>query len=261
MAKRLEGLYDIHCHLVPYVDDGADTLEVSKALLKEEYKQGVRHITITSHYRKDMFDTPRDELVSQFRRLGLWALKDPVLKNVELGLSREYFCDKRLEKLLLDTNRTRVCDPALLPFGKERPVLLIEFTTGHLEYETMEYFVSLVTRLGWIPMIAHVERYRPVQKDPFTVISALKKAGAVIQNNAAAVLGDEGKHSKKLTNELIEKGFTDIVASDAHHIDYRRPNLARAYEYLTKKYGIERAQSLLITMPDYLMHGPYQEEK
>ena len=65
----MRGLFDIHCHLVPYVDDGARDMDEAIKMLKMEYRQGVRYIIVTPHFRRDMFETPMEQILKQFLRL------------------------------------------------------------------------------------------------------------------------------------------------------------------------------------------------
>ena len=63
----MKGLYDIHTHIIPHVDDGADTIEITKKILQMEYNDGVRTIFATSHFRRRMFETPMEKIRQQKR--------------------------------------------------------------------------------------------------------------------------------------------------------------------------------------------------
>ena len=65
----MHGLFDVHCHLIPYVDDGARNMEEAVRMLKMEYSQGVRYIIVTPHYRRGMFETPMEKVLSYFLKL------------------------------------------------------------------------------------------------------------------------------------------------------------------------------------------------
>ena len=92
-------LSDIHCHLVPYVDDGAADIEDALELIKDEYSQGVRHIVMTPHLRNSMFDTKVSDVKDQFEELK-HIIQENDLKDLSVYLSREYHCDSRLKALL-----------------------------------------------------------------------------------------------------------------------------------------------------------------
>ena len=88
------GLADIHCHIVPFVDDGADDMETAKELIREEYLQGVRTLVMTTHLRKGMFDTPIYKVRKHFEQLVEWV-SSTEMREMRLFLSREYYCDGR----------------------------------------------------------------------------------------------------------------------------------------------------------------------
>ena len=83
-------LYDLHCHIVPYVDDGAEDLEEAKKLIKEEYSQGVRFIAMTVHLRNGMFDTSINKVRKHFDELNEWLLETN-MTDLEICFSREYY--------------------------------------------------------------------------------------------------------------------------------------------------------------------------
>ena len=72
----MKDLFDVHCHMVPGVDDGASDLEESLAMLKMEYRDGVRNIIVTPHYRRRMFETPAKKVHEQFQKLQEAAKKE-----------------------------------------------------------------------------------------------------------------------------------------------------------------------------------------
>ena len=86
----MHGLFDIHCHLIPYVDDGARNMEEAVRMLKMEYSQGVRYIIVTPHYRKGMFETPMEKILEQFLQLRELGKKI----GVQLFLGCEYHVEE-----------------------------------------------------------------------------------------------------------------------------------------------------------------------
>ena len=84
-------MVDIHCHLLPYVDDGAEDLDEAVELLEEQHKQGVTTICFTPHLRTDMFESPDEKIIRQFERLDRIQRENGF--GMSLYLSREYHCD------------------------------------------------------------------------------------------------------------------------------------------------------------------------
>ena len=226
-------LADIHCHIVPYVDDGAAVLEEAIALLESQYLQGVRIVCATPHLRAGMFESSDEEIIRQFKRLKEMASEK--FPDLSLFLSREYHCDKLLRDKLISND--------LLPLGDG---LLIEFSSRHTEKQIHEY-IRLVKDRGLVPVIAHVERYPVI--DSKAAVKALKELGARIQVNAGSVLGREGFRKRLFVRSLLKEKLVDVVASDCHDTENRPCELQAAYEWIRKKCGASYASDVLYRKP------------
>lgn len=255
-------LSDIHCHLVPYVDDGAADIEDALELIKDEYSQGVRHIIMTPHLRNNMFDTKVSDVKDHFLELKELVLKNE-LSDLNIYLSREYHCDERLMALLdgyyvgkneviFDNNKY---DPEeeILPFGKSRCILL-EFSSNQYQRDELYDFTEIAFKCGLTPVIAHAERYRAVQKRP-EIVETLRKEGVYIQVNADALLGNDAKERVDTARKLVSAGYADIVASDAHDPEFRKPALKKCYGYLKRKIGKEKTDMLMNNTAVKLLEG------
>lgn len=250
--RQNEDIADIHSHLIPFVDDGASDIEDSKRLILEEHKQGVRLLVLTPHLRDGCFDTPIDVIQKHFDELKKWVSESDI-KSLALYLSREYHCDKRFEALLdgyASESKSIVFEgreyeplKEILPFGVGRCILL-EFSIGLRNVEEMECFVRKTVSIGFTPVIAHAERYPVVQKDVH-VLDEIKALGACVQINADSLLGLESKENCSSARKLAVEGIADIVASDAHDLDQRKPRVEKCYRYLKRRVGEEKAAALM----------------
>jgi protein-tyrosine phosphatase len=236
------GLADIHCHLMPYVDDGAYDRDECLELLKMEAAQGVRTICLTPHLRADMFESTDEMILEHF------AMVRELVQEAELPLklyhSREYHFDRVFRK--------RLASGQLRPLG-EGNYLLVEFNGRHSAEEMLEA-VAMVRSAGWQPLIAHVERYTPVHQD-WTFADALMRSGACLQINAGSVLGREGLRQRLLCKKLLQKGLVHVIGSDAHDASVRKPELDACAQVLEKKYGRSLARELLCTNPLAILQG------
>ena len=240
--SALTGLVDLHCHLMPFVDDGAYDEEESLALLRMEAEQGVRTICLTPHLRAEMFETSDEEILRHFE------LVCNLVREAELPLklyhSREYHYDRILRRRLVERH--------LRPLG-EGSTILLEFGGKHSDTEILDA-VKLVRRMNYTPLIAHVERTQPVQKD-WNFAHTLRESGALLQINAGSVLGREGLRQKLLCRKLLQQDLPSVVASDAHDLKIRAPELDRCAGYLEEKYGKARALRLLCSTPRAILEG------
>lgn len=259
--KQIPALADLHCHLIPYVDDGASDMDDSKRLINEEYNQGVRHIVMTAHLRYGYFDTPVYLVGRQFDQLKLWIKEN--FTDLKVEYSREYYCDDRLLTLLdgygkntkevAYDNKIYCPQNEIIPFGTNKCILL-EFSSNRIQKELIIAAVNKTFIAGLTPVIAHVERYPIIQKHPEFIQKCID-AGAYIQVNADSIIGLENKIRCQTARELINMGAVDVVSSDAHDPLIRKPNLLKCYKYLKSKYGAYEADKLMHDNIYYLLEG------
>lgn len=124
-------------------------------------------------------------------------------------------------------------------------VLLTEFSSAHSREEILDA-VAEIHRHQYMPLIAHAERYAFVDED---FAAALRAAGALIQVNADAVLGYDGRYAKRLVWAMLKNDTVDVIASDAHDSAFRPPRMKACYERIAKKLGSEAAEQLLHKNP------------
>ena len=229
-------LADIHCHILPYVDDGAEHLEEMEELLSEQARQGVRVVCATPHLREGMFNASDEEIRQQYRRARSYVREQRL--PIYLCLSREYYCDKRFLAL--------VEEGRVLPMGREK-TLLVEFSGRH-SAETIVRSLEKVMGAGYRPLAAHVERYPAVQAEP-ELVQRMRELGAKIQMNAGSVLGREGWRQKRLSWELLRRGMVDVVASDAHGPQHRPVELGECAHKIEHKLGEAYARKVLWETP------------
>ncbi len=235
------GLADIHCHVLPYVDDGAAVFDESLTLIDMQYEQGIRTICATPHLRKGMFETSDEEIKHQFDRLQKEeALRHPDLK---LYLSREYHADD----LFFD----RMAKYRELPLG-EGGTLLVEFSS-RFDLNKMLDCMLLVMGRGYIPLIAHIERY-PAAASP-DAVKFLIDRGAMIQINAGSLLGEEGFWKARQVRKLVHARLVHVVASDAHDSVERPPRMKEAYDWISKKVSASYAEEVMHTNPLKILTG------
>ncbi|MGL5694711.1 MAG: tyrosine-protein phosphatase, partial [Peptostreptococcaceae bacterium] len=146
--------------------------------------------------------------------------------------------------------------------------LLIEFSPMNLPKNLADVVYEIKLK-GYIPVLAHVERYNTVIENPNVIYDCIKE-GALIQVNASSILGKHGKEIKKTTEILLDNNMVHIVASDAHGSERRRPQLKEAYEYVKSNYSKEVAntlfkhnQSLIIANEDIIIPiaSRYEEKR
>lgn len=232
----MKHLFDIHCHIVPAVDDGAATLEESLDMLRMEQRDGVDNIIITPHYRKRMFETSAEKVHEQFLRLKEAA--GTALPELKLYLGCELHSNMELEELLEERKYTTMAGSSYV---------LLEFS----ERDSQKYIrdrVHCVMSCGYEPILAHVERYDAVRGD-LNFAYELAAMGAKIQVNAGSIIGEYGRKPKKFCRSLMRENLLGFVGSDAHNTSDRAPNIGICAGYVAKKMGEEYARRIFHDNP------------
>ena len=192
---------DMHSHLVPSVDDGADSLETSLNMIKGLVGLGYKKIITTPHIRPDYFPNTPEVILAGFKLLKKEVVAAGL--EVELECAAEYFVDFDFNKVIEGGG--------LLTFSDNH--LLIEIST----YSPPPNFFDLLFQIklkGYQPIIAHPERYVYYQLNDFR---RLKDFGCLLQVNTMSLAGHYGKPIKELAFKLIKADLVDLMGTDMHH--------------------------------------------
>ena len=233
---EVQGIFDMHCHIVPFVDDGAEDMKEALAMLKEEYLQGVRGIIVTPHFRLGMFETSFEEVKKHFELLKIYA------GNIGEDLKIYLGCEFHVNRYMLSILREKAAGTMA---GSR--YILAEFSERD-EFSYIKETVRLLRAEGYRPILAHVERYRCLVNKPETV-EELLEMGAMIQVNADSVIGKEGIRIKHFCRKLLKWEVVDFVGSDCHGTARRRCRIGEAYELIRKIYGEEYADYIFKQNP------------
>lgn len=242
-------MIDIHSHIVFDVDDGPKTIEDSRALLEESYRQGVRTIISTSHRRKGMFETPEAKIEENFKQVQ--ELAKEIADDLTILYGAEiYYTSDILDKL----------EQEKIPRLADSQYALIEFSMI-TPYKEIHTALSNVLRLGVTPVVAHIERYHCLENDEKKVRDLINM-GCYTQINSSSVLkpklfGDTYKFMKKRAQFFLEKDLVHFVASDMHNLDPRPPYMQEAYQIISKKYGESHAEQLFRKNQELLLRSEY----
>lgn len=235
----MNGLTDLHCHILPGVDDGASAAKEMKEMLRMEYEQGVRRIIFTPHYRREMFETPTKEIRKRFLKVKKVLEESGIDLKVYLG--RECYASSKLVDMI---NEDRYL------FMNGTRFILVEFPYKQTFQKIRNQVYDLLAE-GAVPILAHVERYSSLVENPDR-IGELIELGAYIQVNAGAITGESGWSQKRFCHKLMKSNYIHFVGSDAHGTEHRKPNLGHCKEYVEKKMGPEYAERLFMVNPQML---------
>lgn len=235
---------DIHSHILPQIDDGAENFDVSMEMLRTAYADGIRTIIATPHYKPGHHNAGPERIRMLMEKLRKEAEKEGM--EVELYSGNEfYYHDGMFRKLDEKTASTLAGSSYILT-----------------EFGPMEGFGSIRNGLyealahGWRPVLAHAERYSAILGKPENV-EELIRLGSCIQVNAGSILGKTGLGVKQFTKRLLKEGQVHFVATDAHDARRRKPVLSDCGKYLGRKYGEGYARRLLYENPVHVIKNEY----
>lgn len=215
-------MYDLHTHILPYIDDGAGSLEESLTMLEMEARQGVEAVALTPHFYRsrehiEKFLERREASMEQLTK----ALEDKVYPKLILGAEVAWVPGivdwDRLEELCYQGTK----------------ILLVELPFTPWNDEMFRQLYNLEMRRGITPMIAHLERYFLCQEKRH--FNTLAEMDFPVQISAAEPSGLFLR--RRATNYLKNKNA--ILISDCHNCTTRPPNINSAIERIKKKYGVE----------------------
>lgn len=225
------GLIDIHQHVVFGMDDGAQTLQETEAMLKAAYEQGTIRIVATPHAKPGQKHFEYDVFLDRLNELNrrMWQQKCPLrlLPGAEIFYSAQ---------------TVRQLDQKEIPTLAMSRNVLVEFYPSVKQDELFKAMRDLING-GYSPVLAHVERYQCLHNQ-WKLIEELQHLEVRIQMNAQTVLHSNGLGSKRFIRKLLEDDVVDFVATDAHNTTSRPIKLAEAYAFLEKNYGAEKADRL-----------------
>lgn len=221
-------MIDLHCHILPGVDDGAATLEDSLAMAEKAISQGITHILCTPHHDNGAYENPKAKVIEQVATLQAEfdkrKLALTLLEGQEVRISGRLLAEIKNDQILF----TDLADT----------YVLIEFPTMDVPAYSEELFFEL-RAIGKIPVIVHPERNAIFRKEPNRLLTYLDM-GCLAQLTAPSIVGKFGKSIQQTALLMVEHNMVQTVASDAHGITKRNFYLKEAYEFIEKEFGKEK---------------------
>jgi len=235
---------DLHCHWVAAIDDGARTLDETTQLLSGLGGLGFGHVVATPHMRPGMFDNDRARIVAAFDSTKA-ALGGGELPELSLG------CEHFFDSVVHERIEEGLAVPYTASSGARRAIL-VEFSD--LEPTAIvERFVHRLSTIGYLPVIAHPERYRAVWAEPARA-ERLGGLGAALLLDVAALEGKYGQRSRTAAEWLLEHELYDAACSDSH-----RPSdvevVGRSMDLVGRRYGATELDFLFDSGPRTILSG------
>lgn len=214
-------MIDIHCHILPGLDDGSKHMEESIQMARIAYKQGITKLIATPHHRTHRFDNEKQVVLEAVNNLN------------------QRLADEEIPVMIYPGQEIRLHNEMVYTFNQDELLslnnshyILIELPTDTLPSYTEHLLYNLQSQ-GYVPVIAHPERYDYFVTD-LNVLYDLIKHGALTQLTAGSLTGAFGKKTKKIAETMVKHRLVHLLASDAHHLKTRTFDLAEGYLALEK---------------------------
>ena len=232
----MEGFVDLHSHILPALDDGAKNMEKTKEMLQIAYDEGIRTIIATPHYFASRKSASIERIESTIReverQMEQWGFQIKLFPGNEIYYRSEV--------------------PDLLEEGKIATLagsryVLVEFDPM-TEYSYLRDAILKLDSYGYIPILAHTERYECLWKKK-EKLQRVKDHGGFIQVNASSFQGGLFDERAKRARYLMKNDLLDFIGTDAHSTGKRSPRMKETASYLYKKLGDKKADKILVKNP------------
>lgn len=237
-------MIDLHCHMLPSVDDGAAAEEEALLMAQVAVDSGVTDVALTPHCNvPEQFDNYNDHrLRERFRRFEQLVRQEDIPLTLHRGM--EVFATPELPRLL--------DDGALLTLGRSR-YLLVEFAFGESAW-FVDDILHRIRQRGLTPVVAHPERYYFIQDEPRHLLHWVND-GYVLQLNKGSFFGMFGRHAAQAAHWCLDCGCLHLIGSDAHSPYRRTPRLNDVYDLVAETVSPETARLLLHDNPAAILSG------
>ncbi len=233
---------DIHCHLLPGIDDGSEDWQETLRMAQMAVDDGITTIICTPHQLGSYTHRKGVEI------RGLVAQTQQVLNDHQIPLRILSGADVRIDEDMLYRLRSGDC----VSLADQRKHVLLELP--HELYLPVEPVLNQLRSLGMVGILSHPERNQGILRQP-EVLVPLVSSGCLMQVTADSVVGTFGAPSQKLAEWMLTRGLVHFIATDAHGSRRRKPIMSAAHRRVAELVGNEVADALCCINPAAVAHG------
>lgn len=236
--------FDIHSHILPGVDDGAQTKEESLSMIKIAYEEGTRNIMLTPHYMRGKNCYNKEELHRRFEEFQEEVYKE--YPDIKLYLGNEVLYEDGIVEDLKE---------GLIQTMNDTKYVLVEFNI-RISYTQLYQAIRSITNARFRPIIAHVERYRCLFKH-IERIDELVGMEAYLQMNVSSVYGGILDENARWCKKLIKEEYISFLGTDAHDLEDRAPYVKDYVGWINKKCGEDLLRRMFVDNPRKMIANNY----
>lgn len=235
-------MIDLHTHLIPNVDDGADSIEETLRLARAAVEEGIQHAVLTPHHNRYWVENEKEKVIKLTKNV------EAAIKAANIPLTVSPSQEIRMNHEFID----ELFAGNYLPLDKEGLYYLVEFSWSEYPSFADDYLKRMIDS-GITPVIAHPERQRPFIDEP-ELLENLIEMGCISQITATSIIGGYTKEIQETAFEMMDKNLIHVIASDAHNTIDRPYNIKVALETLTTRYD-EAYKEYLVKNAENIYHS------
>ncbi|WP_026838128.1 tyrosine-protein phosphatase [Gillisia sp. JM1] len=209
LIDHLEGITDIHNHILPGIDDGAQNVEESIGLLEKFRDLGITKFIATPHIMNDYYPNTHETINSALTLLKKEISENKSLKNTEIRFAAEYMMDQNFLELMKTEKLLSL----------QENMVLVEMSYFQAPINLNDILFKLQTN-GYKPVLAHPERYAFYHTKDLSKYEELKNRGCLFQLNTLSLTPHYGTNMQKIAYKLLENGMIDFIGSDTHRLQH-----------------------------------------
>ena len=237
---------DVHCHILPGIDDGARDVGVAIEMARQAVADGTRAIVCTPHVNPGVYDHDVDFITRQVVKL------QQVFDELQIDLQLTPGGDVHIVADLC----ARLSDGRAPRIGSSR-YFLLELPRD-LVPPRIDREISRILAAGYVPILTHPERLAWVP-DRIPLLNSLHEEGCLFQITAGSLVGRFGERARALSLDFLKRGQIDIIASDAHDTVHRKPVLSIARDFVASMLNMDAANQMVLHIPQAILNDAPQE--
>lgn len=235
-------MVDIHCHLIPGIDDGAKDLQESLRMARMAAQDGIGTIVVTPHQLGQFQHNTGDVIREATRSLQAELNKAKIPLRVLPG------ADVRIEESMI----RKLVSGEVLSLADHRRHVLLELP--HELYFPLEPILKQLESKGMVGILSHPERNQGILRQP-KLLPKLVDIGCLMQVTSGSILGSMGPTCKELSDWMLKEGLVHFVSTDAHGVKSRRPLMSHSYKRVEELTNPQMAYDLFVSNPECVAMG------
>ena len=230
-------MIDFHTHILPNIDDGSRNIQETINLLKEAKEAGFNAVVLTSHYKENYYETDIPE-----RDIWVKAISENIRNkgiDLDLYLGNEIYMTENIMNLLIEGKASTINNTCYVLF--ELPL--------ESEPENLYNVIHSLKENKLIPVLAHPERYKFVQREPSLVSDLITEQEVLMQADYGSIIGQYGEKAQIIVQKLLENRMIHFLGSNVHRENTTYKIIPEALEEIERIIGLDELEKLTTTNP------------